>query len=65
MLRDTDVFLNDIIEACTKVIKYTNGMDYESFMDNDLVVDAVIKNILVIGEAVKIYRPLSEVHTQV
>ncbi|WP_339253010.1 DUF86 domain-containing protein [Sporosarcina sp. FSL W8-0480] len=53
MLRDTDVFLNDIIEACTKVIKYTNGMDYESFMDNDLVVDAVIKNILVIGEAVK------------
>ncbi|WMT17730.1 HepT-like ribonuclease domain-containing protein [Parageobacillus toebii] len=28
-------------------------MDYESFLDNELVCDAVIKNILVIGEAAK------------
>ncbi|MFE4521891.1 DUF86 domain-containing protein [Cytobacillus firmus] len=33
--------------------KYTNGLTYDEFLDNDLVSDAVIKNVLVIGEAVK------------
>lgn len=51
--RDVDVFLQDIVEACSKVAKYTSNMDYDSFIDNELIVDAVIKNILVIGEVVK------------
>ena len=33
--------------------KYTQGLFYHEFVDNDLVADAVIKNILVIGEAAK------------
>jgi uncharacterized protein with HEPN domain len=47
------VFLEDILAAVIKVEKYTKGLSFDEFVDNDLVSDAVIKNILVIGEATK------------
>ena len=53
MQREPRVFLEDILTAAVKVEKFTIGLSYEDFIDNDLVVDAVIKNILVIGEATK------------
>jgi|SRR5699024_8581362 len=53
MRREPKVYLEDISFAAKKIKKYTKGLTYDSFFDNDLVVDAVIKNILVIGEAVK------------
>lgn len=53
MHREPKVFLEDIIFASNKVLKYTKGLSYDDLMDNDLVSDAVIKNILVIGEATK------------
>ncbi|WP_141433929.1 DUF86 domain-containing protein [Bacillus sp. 03113] len=53
MLREVKVFLEDIFTAAVKVEKYTKGLSYAEFLDNDLVLDAVIKNILVIGEATK------------
>ncbi|EZP78915.1 nucleotidyltransferase [Parageobacillus sp. G301] len=53
MPREPKVFLEDILMAIDKIQKYTKNMDYESFLDNELVCDAVIKNILVIGEAAK------------
>ena len=33
--------------------KFTKGISYDDFSENDLVFDAVLKNILVIGEAAK------------
>ena len=33
--------------------KYTKRLTYDEFIDNDLVSDAVIKNLLVIGETTK------------
>ncbi|AEH48263.1 DUF86 domain-containing protein [Parageobacillus thermoglucosidasius] len=53
MQRNPKVFLEDILSAANKIQKYTKNMDYEAFLDNELVCDAVIKNILVIGEATK------------
>jgi uncharacterized protein with HEPN domain len=53
MQREPRVFLEDILVAAGKVAKYTQGLSYDEFIDNDLVADAVIKNILVIGEAAK------------
>jgi uncharacterized protein with HEPN domain len=53
MSRDPKVYLTDILDACNRIEKYTHGMDYNDFLDNELVIDAVIKNTLVIGEAVK------------
>ncbi|MCD7036041.1 DUF86 domain-containing protein [Metabacillus sp. GX 13764] len=53
MQREPKVFLEDILEAAAKICKYTKDLSYEDFLENDLVSDAVIKNILVIGEAAK------------
>ncbi|WML31688.1 DUF86 domain-containing protein [Neobacillus sp. OS1-32] len=53
MQREPRVFLEDILTAAVKVEKYTQGLSFDDFMDNDLISDAVIKNILVIGEATK------------
>lgn len=53
MQREPKVFLEDIYAAAVKIEKYTKGLSFEDFVDNDLVSDAVIKNVLVIGEATK------------
>src|SRR5699024_2172352 len=53
MQREPKVFLEVILSASVKVEKFTREVSYAEFLDNDLVSDAVIKNILVIGEATK------------
>ncbi len=53
MQREPKVFLEDIYAAAVKIEAYTKGLSFDEFADNDLVSDAVIKNILVIGEATK------------
>lgn len=51
--RDYGLFLEDILLAITKIEVYTQQLSYLEFRDNDLVVDAVIRNFEVIGEAAK------------
>ncbi len=60
MSRDWTFFLEDILEAANKVIRYTNGMTLESFRSDELVIDAVVRNLEIIGEAAK-HLP-AEVH---
>ncbi len=47
------LFLEDIIESMAKIQQYTHGMSYETFIANNMVVDAVIRNLEIIGEASK------------
>ena len=51
--REPKVYLEDIYAAAVKIKNFTNGLSYDEFLENELVSDAVIKNILVIGEATK------------
>ena len=37
------VFLEDILEAIAKIGRYTQGLSLETFRENDMVVDAVIR----------------------
>ncbi|UFT99269.1 DUF86 domain-containing protein [Radiobacillus kanasensis] len=53
MQREPKVFLEDIYNAAVKIETFTKGQSFDDFLDNDLVSDAVVKNILVIGEATK------------
>ena len=53
MQREPKVYLEDIYAAALKIKNFTNGLSYDEFLENELVSDAVIKNILVIGEATK------------
>ncbi|MBR7950820.1 DUF86 domain-containing protein [Microvirga sp. STR05] len=43
----------DMQEAMERIARYCAGLDFEQFRVNELVVDAVVRNIEVIGEAAK------------
>jgi len=49
--RDYLLFLEDIADAILRIEEYTNGMSFEKFRDNNMAIDAVIRNFEVIGEA--------------
>ena len=53
MKTDQSAFLNHILDAIKKIEKYIQGIDEEAFKKNDLVQDGVIRQIEIIGEAVK------------
>ncbi|MBI5353180.1 MAG: DUF86 domain-containing protein [Chloroflexi bacterium] len=53
MSRDESLYLADIVECCEKVLKFTKGMAYKDFVHDDLHFDAVLRNLEIIGEAVK------------
>ena len=49
-LRLTD-YLRHIQQAIERIERYTEEIDLENFLDDDLVQDAVIRNVEIIGEA--------------
>ncbi len=51
--RTYKVFIEDIVEAMNKIERYIKDRSYEEFVKNDMVVDAVIRNLEIIGEASK------------
>ncbi len=51
--RDTSLRLQDIIEAITRIRRYTGTHTLESFAADDMAVDAVVRNLEVIGEAAR------------
>ena len=53
MPRDFEVYLEDIREAIVKVRNYTAGLTRQSFAQDDMRIDAVIRNLEIIGEAAK------------
>ena len=46
-------FLRDILEAIRRIMEYTGGMTYETFVKDTKTQDAVVRNLEVIGEAAK------------
>ena len=53
MRRTYKLYLNDILEAIERIEKYTEGLNFEDFSENTLIVDAVVRNFEIIGEAAK------------
>jgi uncharacterized protein with HEPN domain len=53
MSRDESLYLADIQESCEKVLRFTKGMTYKAFVHDELHFDAVLRNLEIIGEAVK------------
>jgi uncharacterized protein with HEPN domain len=49
--RDWRFRIDDIIEAINKIDRYTGGIDFDSWLKDEKTIDAVIRNIEVIGEA--------------
>ena len=53
MPRDYKAFIDDIIEAIQRIEQYTDKLDIEDFSESQLHQDAIIRNLEIIGEAVK------------
>lgn len=53
MKREVGDFIEDIIDAMNKALKFIEGISYEEFARDDKTIFAVIRAIEVVGEAVK------------
>ncbi len=51
--RSHKLFVEDILESMNRIEAYTRNMNYGKFSENKLVVDAVVRNLEIIGEASK------------
>ncbi|GAC1450428.1 MAG: DUF86 domain-containing protein [Isosphaeraceae bacterium] len=53
MSRKLEDRIDDILACCEKILRFTSGITREQFFEQDLVMDAVLRNIEIIGEATK------------
>ena len=49
--REWDLRIEDMLECIEKIQSYTDGMSYEAFRSSGITMDAVLRNIEIIGEA--------------
>jgi len=52
-LRDLLLYLRDIRTGCLKILRFTESLTFEEFLADEVVYDATLRNLTVIGEAVK------------
>ena len=55
--RDLNLLMADILEAIDKIERYTADLSPVEFEANDMAVDAVVRNLEVIGEATRQISP--------
>ena len=53
MPREYKAYLKDILEAIRKIEKYTENISVDDFVKGELIQDGVVRNLEIIGEAVK------------
>jgi uncharacterized protein with HEPN domain len=51
--RDPDLLIEDMRAAIHKIERYTSGMDQAMFQQDEKTVDAVVRNLEIIGEAAR------------
>ena len=65
-MRDYKLYLDDILEAVTKIERYTRGMSFEKLKKDSLVLDGIARNLEIIGEAAKnIPGAIKEKHSDI
>ncbi len=51
--RDWRLRLNDIQYSAEKILRYVQGMDFDTFSEDQRTIDAVVRNFEIIGEAAR------------
>ena len=65
-MRDPNLYLIDIKEAIDKIQEYTKDLSFDEFSKNSEKIDAVVRNLEIIGEAVKnIPKELKQKHKEI
>ena len=52
-IRDVKLYLQDILDSISKINEYAGNLDLEAFAVDYKTIDAVVRNLEIIGEAVK------------
>ncbi len=64
--RGNKLYLQDILTAIERIADYVTGVSREQFIDDQKTVDAVVRNLEIIGEAARnISEDFTLVHTGV
>ncbi len=50
-MRDYKLYLEDILRSIQRIEKYIRGLTYRQFQKDQMLLDAVIRNLEIIGEA--------------
>jgi len=51
--RDIGLYLEDMLEAAARLASYTDGLDFGEFAGDPRTIDAVVRNLEILGEAAK------------
>ena len=51
--RDSDLLIQDMLVAARKIEFYIAGMEHQAFLSDEKTVDAVVRNLEVLGEAAR------------
>ena len=49
--RSAQLYIQDIIDSIAIIVEYTKGMEYDDLIEDRKTVDAVVRNLEIIGEA--------------
>ena len=52
-MRDHRLYLDDILEATKRIERYVNGFTLRKLKNDNLVMDGVVRNLEILGEAAK------------
>jgi uncharacterized protein with HEPN domain len=64
--RKPALLVEDIIEAIEKIKEYLEDLDFDDFVKDNKTIDAVVRNLEIIGEAARqLPANFTEKHTQV
>jgi uncharacterized protein with HEPN domain len=48
-----NLYLGHILDSCRNIIEFTNGIDFQTFINKRLIQSAVIRELEIIGEATR------------
>lgn len=65
-MKSDSVYLHHILEAIQKIEQYLSGITYETFCEDSMILDAVMKELEIIGEACsKLSRAFKTKHREI
>ncbi len=64
--RDPNLYFEDISDAVDRIEEYTQGLSFNDFSKDHKTIDAVVRNLSVIGEAVgNLPEQIKQTHTDI
>ena len=64
--RDNQLLILDMLDAAQRIQTYTEGLDFDRFIDDQKTLDAVVRNFEIIGEAsTRIHPDFQIQHAQI